>query len=129
MIVVDASAWVDVLIGSVLIPELAEDRLSVPPHFDAEVLGSIRALNQRGRLADIVADVAMQRHMRAPFDRVFEPGDMARDWTYRASMSFSDAWYVAIAERLNAWWFASDAKAARAAPRHVTVRIVTAERS
>lgn len=46
MIALDASTWVDVLSGVIKPPDPDEPVL-VPPHFDAEVLGALRALNQR----------------------------------------------------------------------------------
>jgi predicted nucleic acid-binding protein len=43
----------------------------------------------------------------------------------RDSLSFTDAWYVALARRLEATWITADQKAGRTASRFgVTVRIV-----
>lgn len=117
MIVLDASAWVDVLTAGVDVPALATDDIAVPPHFDVEVLGSIRALQQHGELEAAAADVAVERHLRAVFDRAFDPADIRAAWVLREAMSFRDAWYVSLAQRLDALWVTADQKAARTARR------------
>lgn len=117
MIVLDASAWIDVLTAGLNIRDLAEHSLYVPPHFDVEVVGSVRALRQRGSITSGQADTAIDRHLRGIFVRVYDPVDVRRAWTLRESMSLRDAWYVALAERLNATWVTVDEKAAGAAVR------------
>lgn len=123
MIVLDASAWINVLMAGAHSPELF-DRIVVPPHFDAEVLGSIRALAQRQALAPEHAEVTVDRHLRAPFERVFEPDDLRSAWSLRATMSLADGWYVALARRLDATWVTSDLRAADSA-RALGTRVTT----
>jgi len=115
VIVLDASAWIDVLVAGLEIPDLATDDLCVPPHFDVEVLGSLRALQHRDSIDRSQADTAAERHLRGLFDRVYDSVDLRRAWGLRAAMSFRDAWYVALTERLEARWVTGDSKAARAA--------------
>lgn len=124
MIVLDASAWVDVLAGGSRGSALEDEDISVPPHFDVEVIGSIRALHQRRVLTGGAADLAVDRHLRAPFVRSFEPADARAAWTMREAMSYRDAWYVALAQRLDAAWVTADLRAARAAERHVRVHVM-----
>lgn len=125
MIVLDASAWIDVLTAGLDVPELADHDLVVPPHFDVEVIGSIRALRQRDAIDEAAADSAVGWHLRAPIERIFEPDDLRQAWSWRESMSFRDAWYVSLARRLDAPWMTADRKAARTAERlHVVTRVV-----
>ncbi|MDF8264370.1 type II toxin-antitoxin system VapC family toxin [Luteipulveratus flavus] len=124
MIVLDASAWVDVVAGGSRGSVLESKDITVPPHFDVEVIGSIRALHQRRVLTDDAADRAVDRHLRAPFVRSFEPADARAAWTLREAMSSRDAWYVALAQRLEAVWVTADLRAARVAGRHVRVHVV-----
>ncbi len=115
MIVLDASAWVDVLTAGLRADEHLRDGVTVPPHFDAEVVGTIRALSQRSLLDQFQADQAVHRHLAAPFTRVFEDADVVAAWQCRESMSFTDAWYAALARRLGITWVTSDQRAGRAA--------------
>lgn len=125
MIVLDASAWVDVLAGQGDDALLRHDELVVPPHFDVEVLASVRSLAQRRVIGDGAADRAKHRHLRAPFTRTFDPADAIAAWELREAMSFRDAWYVALARRLQVPWITADGKAAGVAERlGVQVRLV-----
>lgn len=117
MIVLDASAWIDVLTAGLDIPELAQADLYVPPHFDVEVTVSIRALAQRGEIDPADADLSLDRHLRGTFRREFDPDDVQHAWRLRESMSLADAWYVALAQRLGATWVTADQRAGRTARR------------
>lgn len=115
MIVLDASAWIDVLVAGLEIPELEQNEVLVPPHFDVEVLGSIRALAQRGTISADEADVVTARHLRAPFTRDSDLADARYAWSVRERMAFADAWYVGLAVRRNATWVTADQRAGRTA--------------
>lgn len=95
--------------------ELLEGRVCVPPHFDAEVVGALRALVQRDVLHPAGAERAIDRHLRAPFDREFDPADVQAAWRIRESLSFADAWYAVLARRLGTSWLTADAQAASTA--------------
>lgn len=116
MIVLDASAWVEMLLGTHL-PPSPEEEIRVPPHFDVEVLGMLRSLAQRGVLSDEDASSAMARHLRAPFDSERHEDDIRQAWSWREAMSFGDGWYTAMALRLNATWLTTDGRAAPTAQR------------
>lgn len=115
MIVLDASAWVDVLTAGLDADEHLRDGVTVPPHFDAEVVGSILALSQRSLIDQVEAEKAVRRHLAAPFTRDFDPADIAAACQWRESMSLTDAWYAALAKRLDATWVTADQRAGRAA--------------
>ncbi len=116
MIVVDASAWVDVLCG-VVAPPPSDETVVVPPHFDAEVLGALRALSQRQILTDEQAERAVDQHLRAGFIIERDGEDMRQAWRWRESMSLPDAWYAALAGRHDAPWVTTDHRAATTARR------------
>lgn len=124
MIVLDASAWVDVLVAGASAAAL-DDTIVVPPHFDAEVIGALRALVQRGPLPLSTAERALDRHLRAPFDREFDPDDIQAAWRWRESLSLTHAWYAVLARRLRVTWVTADQRAAATARRlGVEVEIV-----
>ena len=117
MIVLDASAWVDMVTGLVPPFEPADD-VVVPPHFDAEAVGALRALEQRRALPADVARHLLEHHLRAGFAVEHDPADVRRAWGWRDSMSITDAWYAAMALRHAGTWITRDARAARTARRH-----------
>lgn len=116
MIVLDASAWVDVLCG-VAGPPASDETVVVPPHFDAEVVGALRALGQRQILTDEQAELAVDQHLRAGFTIERDIDDVRRAWQWRESMSLPDAWYAALASRHSAPWVTSAHRAATTARR------------
>lgn len=116
MIVLDASAWVDVLVSGSSHDTLSEE-VVIPPHFDVEVVGTLRVLAQRGEISQSAAEVALDRHLRAPFNREFDPADIQGAWRWRESMSLADAWYAVLARRKHATWLTSDRRAAETAIR------------
>lgn len=117
MIVLDASAWIDVLMG-IGRPPNPEETVLVPPHFDAEVVGSLRALNQRKVLSDDASERALAQHLSAGFAAELEVEDIQQAWRWRDSMSFTDAWYAALALRRGATWITTGRRAATTAQRH-----------
>lgn len=117
MIVLDASAWVNVLTAELAVPGLASSDLYVPPHFDVEVIGSIRAMRQRDWITDEQAERAVSRHLRSIFWRTHDPADIRQAWAWRDALSYRDAWYAATARRLAAEWVTSDKKAVTTAQR------------
>lgn len=117
MIVLDASAWIDVLTGIGRPPD-PDEVVVVPPHFDAEVVGSLRALYQRKVLSEDASERALAHHLRADFAAEREAEDIQQAWRWRDSMSFTDAWYAALALRRGATWVTTDRRAATTAQRH-----------
>ena len=109
MIVLDASAAVEVLLGSPRHAPALRARLARPgesmhvPHlFDLEVLAALRRHVLRGRLSTdraaqalaALSDMRAIRYSHSPF--------RARIWELRANLTPYDAAYVALAEALEA---------------------------
>ena len=116
MIVLDASAWVDILVGASQ-PPSPDEEVRVPPHFDVEVIGTLRALVQRDELSLADAETALDRHLRVGFEHEREERDIRQAWRWKDDLSFPDGWYAALALRLGATWVTLDERAAPTARR------------
>ena len=106
MIVVDASAVVELLLGGrraapVEARLLAEtERIQVPALLDAEVVQALRRLvrlgicdeARAGASVEILQDMPLTRHVLDPL--------LPRMWELRANLTAYDACYVALAEAL-----------------------------
>ena len=128
MIVIDASAAVDRLIGRDARAEWIGERLrgeaavQVPALFDVEVLHSLRGLEASG-LAGPVLSIALTgfaalratRHDHGPF--------RSRIWALRHNLTAYDAAYVALAEALGAPLVTSDARLARSSGHEAQIEL------
>ncbi|MFX4286598.1 type II toxin-antitoxin system VapC family toxin [Janibacter sp. G349] len=115
MIVVDASAMVEALVGRAPDPRLLDALSGVveaPQHLDVEVLSVLRGLTLGGKLAaeraeealGIYLDLDITRRDVAPFAR--------RVWSLRHQYTSYDAAYLALAEGLDAPLYTCDRKLA-----------------
>lgn len=106
MAVIDASVFVDALVGTGAAGDAARDELrgmrvlEVPAIFGAEVVSALGALVARRELSAVraahaVEQVRVVRAVRYPF----EPFAW-RVWELRRTLTVYDAWYVALAESL-----------------------------
>ena len=120
MIVLDASAAIDLLLGTERAIGIAEALGSVtevhaPELIDPEVIAVVRRWTLRGWLAaetggraiEELGVLALVRHRHAALRR--------RAWELRDRCSAYDACYVALAETLGAELLTTDARLARAA--------------
>lgn len=106
MSVVDASVFVDALVGAGTHGDLArrelrgQATLQVPAIFGAEAASALRGLVIRGELGSIRAVAALEqvRRVRA-VQYPFEPFTR-RVWELRDNLTVYDAWYIALAEEL-----------------------------
>lgn len=120
MIVLDASALVELLLGTGLGRSVAE-RIADPglglhvPHLaDVEVTQVLRRLVRDGQL-DAASAASALRDLRA-LDLERHPHELLleRVWALRDRLTAYDAVYVALAEALDAVLLTSDARLARA---------------
>lgn len=125
MKVIDASAMIDVLVGSERASQLLavlDDDLFAPDLLVPEVYSFLRRMASSGSLRDAERLAAEMR--RAPVEYLHTWPYAERIWSWRHNMSPYDATYVALAEDLGATLVTSDLRLARAA--QGIVRVVAA---
>lgn len=117
-LVVDASAMVDVLVGSSaaegVIDTLRVPELHAPAHFDAEILSALGRLQRAGHLSARqvasrlarLADSPIQRHPLAPL--------LAGAWSRRNNLRLVDGLYVELASQLGTQVASTDEGLSRA---------------
>lgn len=127
MIVVDASALVDWLLGAVPRGEAVRARLLAARRVHTldlstlEVISAFRRLVGRGLMDVDRAGVALACLADAPFVRHEVEAFAPRVWALRDRLSPYDAAYVALAEALAAPLVTTDARLARAHGHNVVV--------
>lgn len=106
MPVIDASVLVEYLAGGEHAEQarsrvLGSDEALWAPHLvDAEVGHVLRRAVQRGELRPSAATAVLEDLAALPLRRAAHVGLLERAWSLRANVSFYDALYVALAERL-----------------------------
>ena len=119
MLVVDASCLFEVVADTPRAAEIAErmaaDADQAAPHVvDVEVLGVIRVQYLRGRLDGTAAGQAVADLRDWPGERFAHRWLIDRAWQLRDSVRGWDAFYVALAEALDATLLTLDGRLARA---------------
>jgi len=119
MLVVDASALFEVVADAprseVVRARLAADPDQAAPHLvDAEVCSVIQAQHRRGHLDGTAARQAVDDLRAWPGQRWSHRPLLARAWELRANLRTYDAFYVALAEALDATLLTLDARMAAA---------------
>ncbi len=119
-VIVDASAMVDLLVGSTLAASI-EDRLRghevhVPAHFDAEVLSALGRLQRAEEMTVRQVTTRLQRVAGAPIQRHLLAPLLVGAWKLRHNLRLVDALYVELAHRLDAPIVTTDAGLAAASP-------------
>ena len=132
MIVLDASAVVDLALGSPRGRRVAErllrrtGRLQAPHLVDLEVVQAMRRLVAIGAVTegraraglDAIALLPLDRHPHAPY--------VERIWALRRNLTAYDAAYVALAEGLDATLLTCDGRIAAAPGHRARVEVVAA---
>lgn len=119
MLVVDASCLFEVVADTprarAIAERLAQDTDQAAPHIiDVEVFGVIRAQFRRGRLDRTAAGQAVTDLRDWPGQRFGHRLLLDRVWELRDSVRGWDAFYVALAEGLDATLLTLDVRLARA---------------
>ena len=115
MIVVDASAMVEALVGRAVDESLLEalaGEVDAPHLLDVEVLSVLRGLRLGGKLSDEAANLARQDHFAFTITRHETAPFAERIWELRHQFTSYDAAYLALAEGLQAPLWTCDAKLA-----------------
>ena len=118
MIVVDASAVVDVLLESPVNAALAArlgsgSEMHAPHLIDVEFLSVLRRLVGRDMLTGARAEVARHRFNQLPLHRYPHHPLSDRVWALRSAVTAYDGHYIALAELLGIPLVTSDARLAR----------------
>lgn len=122
LVVIDASYMIDVLLGSA---ELPNATMSAPAHFDAEVVSTLVRLHRREVIdrEDLVSCV--QLVSVADIRRVIPVPLIGRVVELRDALAIPDAWYVALAEGLEATLLTADLRLAAACRQHGWCEVLT----
>jgi predicted nucleic acid-binding protein len=117
-VIVDASAMVDLLVGSPIAGavqnRLRGHELHVPAHFDAEVLSALGRLHRAGELTVRQVTSRLQRVAAAPLQHHLLAPVLAGAWKLRDNVRLVDALYVELARQLDAPLVTTDARLAAA---------------
>jgi predicted nucleic acid-binding protein len=103
MIVIDASAMIEALVGRQVDDELLDalqGDLHAPHLLDVEVLSVLRGLTLGGRLKPRAAEQARTDHFAFTIARYELAGLAGRVWQLRDNHTTYDACYLALAEAL-----------------------------
>lgn len=119
-VVVDASAMVDLLLGSersdVIRASLNGHALVAPAHFDVEVMSAIGRLQRADDLTEEGARSRVERLGTAPIERVHVAHLLLGAWARRDNTRLADALYIELAEELDTVVVTTDLRLARAHP-------------
>lgn len=120
LVVLDASAWVDVLLGEPrgerVARRISDHTLHAPAHVDLEMLSALARMQGSGRLSAVAADQRLLEAQLTPITR-HPLADLAGGaFSRRESLRISDAFYVELAVRLDARLVTTDLRLARATP-------------
>jgi predicted nucleic acid-binding protein len=113
MIVIDASAMIEALVGRDAGDELLDalqTGVHAPHLLDVEVLSVLRGLSLAGKLKLKAAEQARADYFALTIARYEVPGLADRIWELRQNYTTYDACYLALAEALQAPLYTCDRK-------------------
>lgn len=121
MIVVDASALVDVVLGGAAAPDLLDQlsgqQLCAPSHLHAETLSALARLLRSGDLTEQGANAALDHACELPIELVLPTAaHLHRALDLRGRIRVLDGLYVALAEERHCPLLTTDQRLRRADP-------------
>ena len=132
MIVIDASALLELVLRSALADRIAERALAASaslhaPHLlDIEATHVLRRMVQRKDISANRAEVALADFSDLRIERHSHQGLLVRVWQLRDAMTAYDGSYVALAEALDAPLLTCDGRLARASGHHARIELIEA---
>jgi len=132
-IVVDASALLEYLLGTVLGGPIGKKLRSAGSDLDTvvlcdvEIVSGLRSALFRKELSSDRATQALQDHMDLPLRYHSHRPLLQRMWDLRNNFSAYDAAYVGLAEHLGASFLTADDRLAKSVGIHTTIRLVEIE--
>jgi predicted nucleic acid-binding protein len=129
MIVLDASAVVEMLLGTSLGVKVAErvarsDELHAPHLLDVEVLSCLRRLQRADEFTDERGWQMLQALYELDVERHAHDDLLPRAWELRQNTTAYDAMYLALAEALRAPLLTLDERLARAGGHHAQLELL-----
>lgn len=125
MIVIDASAMIDLLVGEGrALRRVAGEDLAAPHLLDAEVGNVIRRRTLAGDLDERLGERAIGDLIDLEITRYAHTHLLARTWELRANLTVYDALYVALAETLNVPLVTLDSRIAGAPGLRAAIEVV-----
>ncbi len=130
MIVIDASALLEVLLNTPAAGKVAErlfaknDTLHAPHVLDLEVAQVLRRYTFSGEMDVERSEQALEDLADLPLNRYPHDVFLFRIWTLRRNLTAYDAAYVALAEALDAPLITRDTALARAPGHHARVEVI-----
>ena len=120
LVVADASALVDLLIGGPAVPwieeQLSDHDAVAPGHVRAEILSALGRRYRGGVLGPVQVEAAVTRTSRIPIVEKPLADLLAGAWARRDSLQLADALYVELAAQLDTVVITTDRRLARATP-------------
>ncbi len=101
-----------------------DDDLAAPSMLRAEVASALRGETWSGRLDEIAGSRALGRCLALPITLFPIEPHLPRVWDLRHNVTPYDAWYVALAEALDAPLLTTDTRLTRAPGIRCEVRVV-----
>lgn len=129
MIVLDASALIDVLLRSPeaetpdRVLEGTAESLHAPELLDFEVLATLRRRERRGELEEARAGEAIADLRDLPVFLYPARPLLDRAWELRANVTAADGLYLALCEALGASLLTTDARLAQAVGEHTQIEL------
>ncbi|MBA3277278.1 MAG: type II toxin-antitoxin system VapC family toxin [Geodermatophilaceae bacterium] len=132
MLVVDASILVDIVTGTPTAAThrdrlRADDEQAAPEIVDVEVFGVIRRRYLFGRLDRTAASLAVEGLHDWSAERFGHRPFLSRAWELRHNVRGWDAFYVALAEALDATLLTTDARLRRAKGPRCEIEVLSAD--
>lgn len=119
-VVVDASALVDMLVGTApaaaVRTRLQDTLWHAPAHLDAEVLSALGRLSRAAQLQPAEVEERLALLASVPVHRHLVPPLLPGAWARRVDLRLVDALYVELASQLQAPLITTDQRLARTTP-------------